>query len=96
MLTGKPPWHGLISTKQHLYDVLKTGTLPEIPRDLTADCLDFIYRCLKYKSIDRTTIRGLLEHSFIIDNQIKTITDESLGTVSKSNSKSGSGGNENS
>jgi len=33
MLTGKPPWEGLVSTKKELMDILKTSTIPPIPRE---------------------------------------------------------------
>jgi len=43
MLTGKPPWNGMFSTKKELLDILKTGTIPRIPKDLTEECRDFLY-----------------------------------------------------
>uniref|UniRef100_A0A915K9H4 Protein kinase domain-containing protein n=1 Tax=Romanomermis culicivorax TaxID=13658 RepID=A0A915K9H4_ROMCU len=64
MTTGKPPWHDLRNTWSIIWKV-GNGAVPHIPDSISPDCRDFLLKCLKTKSCERSTAEQLLEHPFV-------------------------------
>jgi serine/threonine protein kinase len=71
MLTGSPPWSNI---SRKVSDVLKilatTTTRPELPRNISKECRNFIQQCLQINPARRPTAADLLNHPFILNTKL--------------------------
>ena len=76
MLTGSPPWSNI---SRKVSDVLKilatTTTRPELPRNISKECRNFIQQCLQINPARRPTAEDLLNHPFILNTKLPESMD---------------------
>lgn len=65
MVTGSPPWCGFEDVISTLYHIASTTKPPELPSYLSANCKDFILKCLDRNPVTRSTAKQLLKHPFV-------------------------------
>lgn len=66
MATGRPPWGGDTSNPMAaLLEIARGDDLPEFPKHLSAEGVDFLRRCLERKAGKRWTSEKLLDHPFV-------------------------------
>ncbi|CAK9146961.1 unnamed protein product [Ilex paraguariensis] len=65
MATGSNPWPEANDPVSALYRIGYSGDLPEIPRWLSEEAKDFLYKCLNKVSTERWTAKQLLQHPFV-------------------------------
>jgi serine/threonine protein kinase len=75
MLTGKPPWSTLKSTRAVVKHIIAPDILPAIP-DCDSDLKDFISQCLQKNPVKRPSAEALLTHRFLTEKICDSITRE--------------------
>lgn len=73
MATGNPPFFQHKNPMSALYHIMNAKEPPELPEDInvSAECRDFIKRCMMIEPRDRYNVRKLLQHDFITKKLIK-------------------------
>jgi serine/threonine protein kinase len=79
MLTGDAPWHEDITNFDNEYAVLNfirtTEKIPNIPKDISIEAKDFLYKCFEKDPAKRPSAAELLKHPFITSADFTYETD---------------------
>ena len=67
IITGKNPWNNLIIDNflQALYQIGNTNSVPECPMNISYNLKNFLGCCLKRSYTERSSVKDLLNHSFL-------------------------------
>ncbi|XP_062150225.1 mitogen-activated protein kinase kinase kinase 20-like [Alnus glutinosa] len=69
MLTGKVPWETITGSKEYedLLSQIGSGSVPDIPDEISNAAKDFFKCCFAINPMDRMTADTLLDHPFLLD-----------------------------
>ncbi|KAF3652638.1 putative mitogen-activated protein kinase kinase kinase A-like [Capsicum annuum] len=82
MATGRSPWTDMTNTASLLYLIAFSGESPEIPRFLSLQAKDFLYKCLRRDPKDRWTAKQLLRHPFLEESNSNFMITQDFVTSS--------------
>lgn len=64
MLTGVPPWSTLTKSIREVFEFITSGKIPPYPKNISANCKDFLDKTLRVNPHERPSIDELLQHPF--------------------------------
>jgi serine/threonine protein kinase len=67
MATGKPPWSNKKNQFAAMFHIGNTTQPPEFPEDFSEEGKDFLGKILKINPNERSNVRTLLNHPFIVN-----------------------------
>lgn len=76
MLTGEPPWPTLDTPAAVMFQIASTKKPPPIPSDLSNCCRHFISLCLQRSPEKRSSVKNLLQHSYITGGRYRRRSTE--------------------
>ncbi|KAM3395333.1 mitogen-activated protein kinase kinase kinase 18-like [Capsicum galapagoense] len=82
MATGRSPWTNMTNTASLHYLIAFSGESPEIPKFLSLQAKDFLYKCLRRDAKERWTAKELLRHPFLEESYSNSTINQDYATSS--------------